>query len=126
MLQKQQPIYLNLLKISLPITGIASLLHRLTGLLLFIFLPILIYGLSLSLSGVSGFSRCLIFFESSYIRIILLLLIWALAHHFFAGLRFLLMDIDIGLSLPIARFTAWLVIIAGIAVMLFAVKGLLL
>jgi succinate dehydrogenase / fumarate reductase cytochrome b subunit len=50
---------------------------------------------------------------------------WTFAHHFFAGIRHLLMDIDVGSSLPVARLSAWLVNVASVSVALL-VGGMLL
>lgn len=113
-----RPKYLNLFKIRLPITGIASINHRISGLVLFIFIPFSIYFLQLSLTNSEGFSEVLDYLSSPIIKLGLVLLTWSFVHHLFAGFRFLLIDQNIGVSLSAARKTAWFVVFAAVIVML--------
>ena len=113
-----RPKYLNLLKIRLPITGIASINHRISGLILFLFIPFSIYFLQLSLTNSEGFSKVLDYLSSPIIKFGLVLLTWSFVHHLFAGFRFLLIDQNIGVSLSAARKTAWFVVFAAVIVML--------
>lgn len=113
-----RPKYLNLLKIRLPITGIASINHRISGLILFLFIPFSIYFLQLSLTNSEGFSKVLDYLSSPIIKFGLVLLTWSFVHHLFAGFRFLLIDQNIGVSLSVARKTAWFVVFAAVIVTL--------
>ena len=125
--QKQQrPKYLNLFKIRMPVTAVASILHRITGLVLLLLVPLLIYCLALSLRSAEDFTKLQSYLDSIAVKIIVVLMVWGFAHHLFAGLRFLLMDIDWGTSLAKARFSAWLVLLLGIVVLLLMAKVLLL
>ncbi len=124
--KSRRPKYLNLIKINLPITGIVSILHRISGVLLFFSIPFLIYALSLSLRNPESFAQIQAFFDNMLIRALGLLLIYALAHHFFAGIRFLLLDLDIGLDLKTARASALAAILAGLTVFVLVVIGILL
>ena len=121
-----RPKYLNLLKISLPITGIASIFHRISGVLMFISIPFLIYALSLSVRSPESFEQVCAFFDNMLIRALALILVYSLAHHFFAGIRFLLLDLDIGLDLKTARASALAAILAGLAAFVVVVIGVLL
>ncbi len=109
-----RPKYLNLLKIRLPITGIASINHRLSGLILFLAIPISLYLLQLSLTSSAGFTEMLSGLSSPVIKLGLVLLTWSFVHHLFAGFRFLLIDQNIGVSLSAARKTAWFVVFASV------------
>ena len=111
-----RPKYLNLFKIRLPITGIASIYHRISGLILFLSIPFSLYLLQLSLSGNSGYVEAIAFLSSSWVKLALVLLTWSFVHHLFAGVRFLLIDQNIGISLATARMSAWLVVIAAVIV----------
>lgn len=113
-----RPKYLNLFKIRLPITGIASINHRLSGLILFLAIPVSLYLFQLSLSSDAGYSEALASLSSPWIKLALVILTWSFVHHLFAGFRFLLIDQNIGISLPAARKTAWFVIFAAVIVAL--------
>ncbi len=110
----KRPVYLNLLKIRLPVTGMVSLAHRLTGVLLFFSIPYLVYLLDLSVSSPGGYARVQHFLQQPWMLLLEVLLLWAFAHHFFAGIRFLLIDADIGVEKSSSRRGAWLVILAEI------------
>ena len=105
---QNRPVYLNLLRIRQPVTAILSILHRITGVLMVLLLPGLIYLLGLSLESAEGFSRVAGLVNSSLAKLLAVLLSWVLAHHLLAGIRFLLLDIDLGVSRTRARHTAWL------------------
>ena len=110
---KKRPVYLNLLKIQLPIGGVASIAHRITGVLLVLLLPVAIYLLALSLESLAGFHKAVSFLTSAPGRIIVLLSVWLFAQHFFSGIRHLLLDIDIGAEKDTARVGAWLTFLAA-------------
>lgn len=117
-IKDNRPKFLNLLKIRLPITGIASINHRISGLILFLAIPISLYLLQLSLTNSAGFTEMLDCLSSPVIKLGLVLLTWSFVHHLLAGFRFLLIDQNIGVSLSAARKTAWFVVFAAVIVTL--------
>lgn len=117
-IKDNRPKYLNLLKIRLPITGIASINHRISGLILFISIPFSLYLLQLSLSSSAGYTEALGYLSSTWVKLALVLLTWSFAHHLLAGFRFLLIDTNLGVSLSVARKTAWFVVFAAVIVTL--------
>ena len=117
-INNNRPKHLNLFKIHLPITGIASINHRLSGLILFLAIPVSLYLFQRSLSSQTGFAEVLEYLSSPWIKLALILLIWSFVHHLLAGFRFLLIDQNLGISLPAARKTAWFVVIAAVIVTL--------
>jgi len=119
----KRPKHLNLLKIRLPITGIASINHRLSGLILFLAIPFSLYLLQLSLSNKENFTQTLEYLSSPWIKVLFIPLVWAFAHHLLAGIRFLLIDLEIGVHLSAARLSAWIVVVAAVAITLIAVAG---
>jgi succinate dehydrogenase / fumarate reductase cytochrome b subunit len=119
-----RPVFLNLLQIKLPVTGVVSIAHRISGMLLFFCLPAALYLLGLSLSSEAGFQRSVAIVQSLPFRLLALLVIWALLHHLLAGLRYLLIDLDIGVRKTPARASALSVIVGGLVLALLA--GLLL
>jgi succinate dehydrogenase / fumarate reductase cytochrome b subunit len=104
-----RPTYLNLLTIRQPVTAVLSILHRLSGVLLFLTIPALIYWLGLSVRSAEGYAEAMALLRHPWVETGAILLVWALTHHLLAGIRFLLLDLDIGLSLRTARGSAWLV-----------------
>lgn len=119
------PVYLNLLKIRLPITGMVSLAHRVSGVLIFLSLPLLVWMLEQSVSNEAGFQQVMHLMQSLPARLLSIVLLWSLAHHFFAGIRFLLLDVDIAVEKQQSRVTAWLVVAAEVLTMLLIVGALI-
>lgn len=110
----KRPVFLNLLLIRLPLTGIVSISHRLTGLLLVLSLPLLIDWFDRSLRDAAGFEQVRQLMTGLPARLYLLLLLWFLLHHLLAGLRILLIDLDFGVQRHTARASAAWVVFGGL------------
>lgn len=108
------PVYLNLFRIRFPVGAVTSIAHRISGVLLFAAVPLFIWLFGLSLRDAAGYDSAVQFLRQSWVRLLLALLSWSLFHHLFAGLRYLLIDLGIGVSLPHARGSAWLVNLAAL------------
>lgn len=121
--QEQRPVFLNLLHIRMPITAMLSIAHRVSGVLLFLAIPIAIYLLGLSLSGPEGYAQVSALFQYRVVRLAGVMLLWSYVHHLLAGIRFILLDVDIGIRLQAARITAWIVNVIGIAAFVAALGG---
>ncbi len=106
-----RPFFLNLLKIKLPVTGYISILHRISGLLLFLAIPLSVYLLDLSLQSPAGFNQAVEILSSPLLQLVSLILLWSIVHHLIAGIRFLLTDFDIGLEKSQAIRNAWIVFV---------------
>ncbi|MBE9559778.1 MAG: succinate dehydrogenase, cytochrome b556 subunit [Proteobacteria bacterium] len=119
-----RPVYLNLLKIRLPVPGIVSFAHRITGVLLFLSLPFAVYLLDLSIESQDSFARVQQILDQPVMLIVQILLLWSIAHHFFAGIRFLLIDAEIGVEKSQARTGAWLVMAAEVLTLFVIVWGM--
>ncbi len=113
-MNKSAPVYLNLLKIKLPLTGIISFLHRITGVLLFFSIPLSIYALQQSLHSEASFNALVTGLNTPLMIVVQLIVMSALFYHLFAGIRFLLMDLDIGYDKKIAQRSSWLVLSASV------------
>ncbi|MES9940645.1 MAG: succinate dehydrogenase, cytochrome b556 subunit [Candidatus Thiodiazotropha sp. 6PLUC2] len=122
---KPRPVFLNLVKIRLPMAGIMSIIHRATGVVMVLSIPLLIYLFDLSLSSADGFATVKAFFSLGLVKLVLFLMLWALMHHLLAGIRYLLIDIDIGVDKPFYRQTAWGVTLAAPVLALILMGGLL-
>src|SRR5258707_15801788 len=120
-----RPKYLSLtallFEIRLPLPGWVSILHRISGLLLFFPLTAwLLYLLDASLASEQGFAHVREHYRSLPIaKLGLLLFVWAYSHHFCAGIRFLFLDIDKGIALRTARVTSVLVLVVSLAMTAF-------
>ena len=112
----QRPKNLNLLSVKFPISAVMSIGHRAAGILLFLSLPYFLHLLQMSLASETGFALAKVEMQGPLIKIFGLIVIWALAHHFFAGIRFFLLDLDIGIKKNVAQKTAMLVIFIGFIV----------
>src|SRR5882672_1751692 len=102
---KPRPKYLNLFEIRLPVPGFVSILHRVTGAGLFLLIPLLLYLLQSSLETPQSFAAFKGLIGRPLMKLILVGLIWAYLHHFFAGIRHLALDLHLGTDLPTARAT---------------------
>jgi len=102
----------------LPIPGVVSILHRISGLLMFLGLPLLLWLFDQSLSSERSFDRYLAFFHLFLGRLLLLALAWALLHHLCAGVRFLLLDLHLGTERAAARRSSWIVLAVSLALTL--------
>lgn len=120
---ERRPVFLNLLRIRMPITAMLSIAHRVSGVLLFLAIPIAIYLLGLSLRGPEGYAQVLALFQYRVVRLAGVLFLWSYVHHLLAGIRFILLDVDIGIRLQVARITAWIVNAVGIAAFVAALGG---
>ncbi len=126
MLKKnKRPVFLELTRIRQPITALISIAHRIAGIVLFLALPFAIYLLDLSLGSEQGYDRVQILLSHGPVKLAVILILGALAHHVFAGLRVLLIDIGIGVEREEARRTAWVIAIGSVATLVM-MAGILL
>ncbi|MCP1661262.1 succinate dehydrogenase, cytochrome b556 subunit [Neisseria perflava] len=121
---KSRPVYLDIPNIRLPIPGIVSILHRVSGVILFVTLPILLGLLAATLERESVFISYLHFISHPIVKLALIGVLWAFLHHAMAGTRFLFLDAHKGLELQTARLTAKIVFVS--ALVLTVVIGALL
>lgn len=122
---EKRPKFLNLFQIHMPVGAVASIVHRMTGALLFLVLPGAVFLLELSVRSPEGFEQAQAILRSPLARLAGVMLAWALLHHLLAGIRFLLLDFAIGVSRERARMSAWLVNL-GSPVLLLVILGLML
>ncbi len=112
---KPRPKYYDLNLAHLPASGLLSIFHRVSGALLFFpILPALLYILQMSLGSEEGYARLAGFLGHPVVKLALLGVVWLYAHHFFAGIRYLLLDVHIGIDKAPARASAITVFVLGI------------
>ena len=90
----------------LPMAGLVSIMHRISGAALFLALPFLLWLFDLSLTSELSFERLRGVASSAFVKLVLLLLIWGFFHHLVAGIRYLLLDLHIGIDLKSSRTSA--------------------
>jgi len=111
----RRPKYYDLNLAHLPPPGVVSILHRVSGLVLFFpILPALIYLLGATLGSEEGYREWRAFFAEPAVKFVMLGVIWAYAHHFFAGIRYLLLDVHVGIAKAPARTSAYVVLALGV------------
>ena len=120
---KKRPKHLDLIKIRLPVPGIVSILHRVSGAGMFLVLiPVLLSGLDASLASQESFEDLRFALSSPFSKLLIVGLSWAFVHHFLAGIRYLLLDLHLGIDLPTTRFWSKVVLVlSGILTLLVAV-----
>lgn len=116
----KRPINVNPLSIRLPLPALVSIAHRLSGILVFLLIPILLWGLQRSLASPEGLNQVRDIFESAIGKFVIWALISATLFHLCAGCRHLLMDMRIGDSLQGGRWGAWLVSLISFALIIGA------
>ncbi len=115
-----RPVFLNLMRIQMPVGALTSIGHRISGVVLAASVPIAVYLLGHSLRDDAGFAEVKALFGQFAVKAAAVIVVWALAQHLLGGVRHLLSDFDIGSPLRVARRSAWFVNLAGVAVALFA------
>ena len=95
---KKRPKYLNLTKIRLPLPAVISIMHRISGAALFLFLPLLLYLFQASVSSQASYTEFQNHLANPWLKLLLMALLWGFLHHFCAGIRYLLLDLHKGLE----------------------------
>ena len=104
---KPRPVYLDLLSIRQPLPAIVSILHRISGAVLFLVgIPFVLWMTQRALASPQGWEAMRAALGHPLAKLVLLVLALAYLHHFIAGLRHLVMDLHAGMALKSARFSA--------------------
>jgi len=116
---KPRPVYLNLFAIRMPLPAVVSILHRGSGALLFLVgIPLVLCTLQRALASPESWTEMRQVFQSPLAKLVTVALAWAFIHHFFAGIRHLLMDVHVGVDLASARRSAAVALVLAIVVTL--------
>src|SRR5215831_866856 len=113
--KKRRPLWFNLSPLNLPVPGLLSIFHRVSGIVLFLGLIGFLYLLDLSLASEGGYAKAAEYLSRLWVKLLVIASIWALLHHMCAGIRHLFLDIDVGVSLQAARRSAIAVFIVSLA-----------
>jgi len=112
--KKKRPLWYNLSPLNLPLPGLVSILHRVSGAMLFLGLIGFLLLLDMSLASESGYAQVGEWVRAPIVKLLVIASIWGLLHHLCAGIRHLFLDIDIGTSLHAARRSAFAVFVVSL------------
>ena len=116
----QRPVNLDLRTIKLPVTAYTSILHRISGIILFVSLAIMLYALDKSLDSEEGFGQVKACLTSPLAKLVIWGILSALLYHLVAGVRHLIMDMGIGESLEGGKLGSKIVIAVSVVVIVLA------
>jgi succinate dehydrogenase / fumarate reductase cytochrome b subunit len=114
-MNKTRPKHLALHLIKLPLSGYVSILHRASGAVLFLALPLLLMILDQSLRSIETYTNLAGILANPILKVMLLGLLWAFLHHFCAGLRYLAIDLHLLSNLSAARTSSKWVLAVSLA-----------
>lgn len=118
-MNNNRPVNLDLLTIKQPVTAISSILHRITGVVLFLAIPFILWGLSQTLTSAETYSNLEQQLATNGGKFIVWAILSSLTYHVIAGFRHLVMDLGIGETIETAKLTSTLTIILGVAGAIF-------
>ena len=119
-MNKKRPKHLALHLIKLPLPGFVSILHRVSGVALFLALPLLLAMLQYSLRSIVTYTELMEMLAHPLVKLMLLGLLWSFLHHFCAGLRYMAIDLHFVGNLAQARSSSWVVMLANLALTVIA------
>ncbi|MED5388796.1 MAG: succinate dehydrogenase, cytochrome b556 subunit [Pseudomonadota bacterium] len=114
----KRPVNLDLSTIKFPVTAIASITHRVTGVAIFLALPILLWMLDRSLASPESFADLKELMTSPLVKLVVWAILAVLLYHLVAGIRHLIMDTGVGETLEGGRRGAKLVFIISVVLIL--------
>jgi succinate dehydrogenase / fumarate reductase cytochrome b subunit len=116
--KRKRPLWYNLNLFNLPVPAVVSILHRGSGALLFVLTFVLLYFLDRSLASPDAFEGVRQALSHPFMKLVQLGLLWALLHHLLAGIRYLLLDVHVGVDLASARASSYIVLAVSLALTL--------
>ena len=115
-MKTDRPVNLNLFSMSWPLAALASITHRITGVVLFVGVGFALYALDMALASPAGYAEAVALARTPFGMLVFWGLLLALTYHILAGVKHLLLDFHFGDSLQAAQIGAIVVIIATIVV----------
>ena len=110
-MKPDRPVNLNLFKFKYPPMAIVSILHRISGFVLFLFVPLLLYVLHQSLISQESFLAIVQCLQSPVMKLLMWVLLASVIYHLLAGIRHMMMDLGFAESLEAGRITAITVLV---------------
>jgi succinate dehydrogenase / fumarate reductase cytochrome b subunit len=122
-MNKKRPKHLAVHLIKLPLPGIVSILHRVSGAGLFLSLPLLLWALQASMRSIETYTTLMEILQHPLSKLVWLGLLWAFLHHFCAGIRYLAIDLHLASTLARARSSSkWVMAVSLLLTILIGVK----
>ena len=122
-MNKKRPKHLAVHLIKLPLPGIVSILHRVSGAGLFLSLPLLLWALQSSMRSIETYTVLIEILQHPLSKLVWLGLLWAFLHHFCAGIRYLAIDLHLASTLARARSSSkWVMAVSLLLTILIGVK----
>ena len=114
-----RPVYLDLMSIRQPLPAVVSILHRISGAVLFLAgIPLALWGLEASLGSPDAVASLATVASHPLAKLLAVGLAWAYLHHLFAGVRHLLLDLHVGIERDAARRSSAVVFVLALLVTL--------
>ena len=120
-MNSQRPVNLDLRTIKLPVTAYTSILHRISGVILFLGIALMLFALGKSLGSEEGFGEVKAYLTSPLAKFVIWALLSALLYHLVAGVRHLIMDMGVGETLEGGKLGSKIVL--AISVVLIVLAG---
>lgn len=114
MVKKQKPINLDLQTITFPPAAVASILHRVSGVVMLVLFGLLVWLLATSLAGPEGFSKASSLVQHPVLKFLIWGFVTALGYHIIAGVRHMIMDLGYGFGKQVGQNTARFGIALGV------------
>jgi succinate dehydrogenase / fumarate reductase cytochrome b subunit len=111
MINDKRPVYISLTQFKFPVTAIASIVHRITGMLLFLGIAYLLWLLDLALESEAGFAQATAALAAPFAKLVLWGVLSMLIYHILAGVKHLIMDFHIGDTFEAASVSAYIVFV---------------
>lgn len=118
---KERPVYISLTQFSFPVTAIASIVHRITGVFLLLGIGFLLWLLSLALDSEAGFAEAQAVLTAPFAKLVLWGVLSMLIYHILAGVKHMFLDFHVGDTFEAASMTSYAVF--GLSVVLALVAG---
>ncbi|QHF05826.1 succinate dehydrogenase, cytochrome b556 subunit [Pseudomonas asturiensis] len=119
-MNSQRPVNLDLRTIKLPVTAYTSILHRISGVILFVCIAIMLYAMDKSLASEEGFGEVKACLTSPLAKLVIWAMLSALLYHLVAGIRHLIMDSGVGETLEGGKLGSKIVIAVSVVLILLA------
>lgn len=121
-MQDNRPVNLDLTTIRLPITAISSILHRISGIFIFVGVAVLLWGLQQSLASEESFNQLKECMSGVFAKLVLWAILSGVIFHFVAGVKHLIMDLGIGETLEGGKnLSVAVFVVAAIGILLAGV-----
>ncbi|KZX74952.1 succinate dehydrogenase, cytochrome b556 subunit [Oleiphilus sp. HI0009] len=119
-MENKRPVNLDLTQFKFPLPALTSIAHRITGVMLFVGLVFLMYGLDLSLSSEQGFAEAKALFDNALVKFIIWGVVSALLYHLVAGVKHLIMDLGVGETIEGGELGAQITIVLSVVLIVLA------